>query len=188
MNVIMLALPPAETPNRLQRIGRVVAIGALVCAAAIVIGTAVLWSSDQLIQRWVAWPSPLGIRPVTINFENRLLGALLSLIGAAPSLYALVQLSRLFSAFARGIIFEDENATRIRAIGIALLVKVALSPLIQVLTTFNLTINNPPHLRVIGLEFELNHLVTILGGLALIAFASVMREAVRLSRENHEFV
>ncbi len=188
MSVIVLALPPNEPPNRLRRIGRIISIGSLVCAAAMVASIPILWSDDHLIQRWVAWPSPLGTKPITINVDTRILGALLSLVGASPLLYALVQLSRLFSAFARGLVFEDRNAARIRAIGVALLIKTALSPLLQILTTLNLTINNPPTLRLVGLELEASHLMTILGGLALMAFASVMREAARLSSENRGFV
>ncbi len=186
--MVSLALSPKESHDRLWRIGRIVSVGSLVCAAAIVIGIATAWSNDQLIQRWIAWPGPLGIKPITINFSTRVIGALLSLIGAAPFLYALVQLSRLFSAFTQGIVFEIENTTRIRNIGLALLARVALSPIIQVLTTLALTINNPPNARMIGIELEVNQFATVLGGLALIAFASVMREAVRLSRENREFV
>lgn len=188
MDTIALALSPADGPHRLRRIGRIVAVGSLVCAAAIVCSTAVVWSNDQLIQRWVAWPSPLGIRPITINFDTRIIGALLSLIGSAPFVYALVQLSRLFSSFARGIVFEIENTTRIRNIGVALLARAALAPIVQILTTLVLTINNPPNARLIGLELEVSNFATVLGGLALIAFASVMGEAVRLSRENSEFV
>jgi hypothetical protein len=188
MTVITLAAPPPPPAPRLRRIGQVVAVGALACAVALVIGTAVVWSNDAMIRHAIVWPGPLGLGPVTLGFDTRLFGALLSLLGAAPALYALVQLSRLFSAFARGVVFEDENVARIRAIGIALLVKVALSPAIQVLTTLTLTINNPPGARSIALGIEMNHLLTILGGLALIAFASVMREAVRVARENHEFV
>lgn len=188
MSVIMLALPPNEPPNRLRRIGRVVCIGSLVCAAGMVVGIPILWSNDHLIQRWIAWPSPLGVKPITIHLDTRILGALLSLVGTSPLLYALVQLSRLFSAFARGLVFEDRNAGRIRAIGIALLIKTALSPFIQILTTLNLTINNPPTSRLVGFELEAGHLMTVLGGLALMAFASVMREAARLSSENRGFV
>jgi DUF2975 family protein len=188
VGVIVLALPPNEPPNRLRRIGRIVSIGSLVCAAAMVASIPILWSNDHLIHRWVAWPSPLGMKPITIHLDTRLLGALLSFVGASPLLYALAQLSLLFSAFARGLVFEDRNAARIRAIGIALLIKTALSPLIQILTTLNLTINNPPTSRLVGFELEVGYLMTVLGGLALMAFASVMREAARLSSENRGFV
>jgi len=183
-------IPPAQddVSVRLHRIGQVVAIGALVCAVVIVVSAPVIWSNDQLIYRWVAWPSPLGLRPITITFGARMIGMLLALVGAIPVLYALVQLSRLFSAFAGGHVFEDDNAARIRSIGLALIAKAALSPPVQILTTLNLTLNNPPDARTIGFEIEAGHLMTVLGGLALIAFATVMRDATRLSQENREIV
>lgn len=189
MNVVMLALPaPMPTNTRLRRIGRVVAIGSLLSAAAVLLSIPLVWSSDQLIQRWLAWQGPLGTRPITVRFDTRIGGALISLLGAAPVLYALVELAKLFAAFARGRVFEHDNAGRIGRIGWALIAKTALSPFLQILTTFNLTRSNPPDLRMIGFEFELAQLLNVLAGIALIAFARIMREAVRLSTENSEFV
>lgn len=183
-------IPPVKTEAtaRLRRIGHVVAIGALVCAVVIVVSAPVIWTNDHLIHRWVAWPSPLGMRPITITFDTRMVGMLLGLAASLPVLYALVQLSRLFAAFAIGHIFEDDNAVRIRHIGIALIVRAVIAPPVQILTTLNLTINNPPDARTIGFEIEAWHLMTVLGGLALIAFASVMRDAARISQENREIV
>jgi hypothetical protein len=191
MNVVMLPLPvpvPAPINARLRRIGRVVAVGSLLITAAIVFSIPVVWSSDQLIQRWLAWQSPLGVRPITVRFDTRLVGGLISLLGAIPVLFALVELAKLFAAFARGSVFEDANARRIGRIGWALIVKAAVSPFLQILTTYNLTRSNPPDLRMIGFELELGQLLTLLAGIALIAFARIMREAVQLSTENSEFV
>lgn len=191
MNVVMLPLPvpvPAPINARLRRIGRVVAVGSLLITAAIVFSIPVVWSSDQLIQRWLAWQSPLGVRPITVRFDTRLVGGLISLLGAIPVLFALVELAKLFAAFARGSVFEAANARRIGRIGWALIVKAAVSPFLQILTTYNLTRSNPPDLRMIGFELELGQLLTLLAGIALIAFARIMREAVQLSTENSEFV
>lgn len=189
MNVVMLAVPmPAPTNARLRRIGHVVAVGSVLITAAIVLSIPLVWSSDQLIQRWLAWQSPLGVRPITVRLDTRLVGALISLLSAVPVLFALVELARLFAAFARGSVFEDDNARRIGRIGWALIAKAALSPFLQILTTYNLTRSNPPDLRMIGFELELSQLLTVLAGTALIAFARIMREAAQLCTENSEFV
>ena len=188
MSVIVFPAPPSAQPNRLRRIGRVVSVGSLICILAAVIGLTALWSSDELIRHWILTQSPLGTRPFTLNPETRLLGALISLVGLAPMLFALLQLAVLFSGFARGDVFVGENARRIRRIGVALIVNAIVSPLVQMLTTVNLTWANVPGQRVVMFGIEQTQVLSVLCGLALIAFASVMAEAVRLWRESSEII
>lgn len=187
MSVIAFPYPVPAEP-RLRRIGRIVAVGALVCAAGAVLALPLLWSSDEVLRHWIATQSPLGARPFTLNSGTRLAGALISLTGLAPVIYALLQLSMLFSRFARGEVFVTDNAWRIRRMGLALITNALISPLVQMLTTVNLTRANQPGQIVVMFGFDQSHVLSVLSGLALIAFATVMADAVRLWHENSEIV
>jgi hypothetical protein len=188
MSVIAFPYSAPVEPNRLRRIGRIVAVGSLVCAAAAVLAVPLLWSSDELVRHWIATQTPLGTRPFTLNLDTRFVGALLSLIGLAPVIYALLQLSALFSRFACGDVFVTENAWRIRRMGLALIVNALTSPLVQMLTTINLTRANEPGQLVVMFGIEQSQVLSVLSGLALVAFATVMADAVRLWHENSEII
>ena len=185
----VVAFPfPAPVEPRLRRIGRIVAVGALLCVAGGVLAVPLLWSSDEMLRQWIATQSPLWARPFTLSFSTRLAGALISLIGLAPVLYALLQLSMLFSRFARGEVFVTDNAWRIRRMGLALIVNALMSPLVQMLTTLNLTRANQPGQLVVMFGIEQSHVLSVLSGLALVAFATVMADAVRMWHENSEII
>ena len=187
MSVIAFPYPTPVEP-RLRRIGRIVAAGALVCVAGAVLAVPLLWSSDELLRHWIATQSALGARPFTLNLDTRLAGALISLLGLAPVIYALLQLSMLFSRFARGEVFVTGNAWRIRRMGLALIVNALMSPLVQMLTTINLTRANEPGQLVVMFGIEQSHVLSVLSGLALLAFATVMADAVRVWHENSEII
>jgi hypothetical protein len=187
MSVIAFPYPVPVEP-RLRRIGRIVAVGALVCVAGAMLAVPLLWSSDEVLRHWIATQSSLGARPFTLNPGTRFVGALISLIGLAPVIYALLQLSMLFSRFARGEVFVTENAWRIRRMGLALIVNALISPLVQMLTTINLTRANEPGQIVVIFGIEQSHVLSVLSGLALVAFATVMADAVRLWHENSEII
>ena len=187
MSVVAFPCPVPAEP-RLRRIGRIIAIGALVCAAGAVLAVPLLWSSDEILRQWIATQTPLGARSFTLHAGVRFAGAMISLIGLAPGLYALWQLSRLFSRFARGEVFVPQNAWRIRRMGLALMVNALISPLVQMLTTMNLTRANEPGQLVVMFGVEQSHVLSVLGGLALVAFATVMADAVRLWHENSEIL
>ena len=187
MSVIAFPYPVPVQP-RLRRIGRIVAVGALVCAAGAVLAVPLLWSSDEVLRHWITTQSPLGTRPFALNPGTRFVGALISLVGMAPVIYALLQLSMLFSRFARGEVFVTDNAWRIRRMGLALIVSALMSPLVQMLTTINLTRANQPGQLVVVFGIEQSHVLSVLSGLALVAFATVMADAVRLWHENSEII
>ncbi|MBR0730399.1 DUF2975 domain-containing protein [Bradyrhizobium japonicum] len=185
----VVAFPfPAPVEPRLRRIGRIVAVGALLCVAGAVLAVPLLWSSDEMLRHWIATQSPLGARPFTLNLSTRLAGALISLIGLVPVLYALLQLSMLFSRFARGEVFVTDNAWRIRRMGLALIANALMSPLVQMLITINLTRANQPGELVVMFGIEQSHVLSVLSGLALVAFATVMADAVRMWHENSEII
>ncbi|MDN5005768.1 DUF2975 domain-containing protein [Bradyrhizobium sp. GCM10027634] len=185
----IIAFPyPVPTERRLRRIGRTVAVGALVCIVGAMLAVPLLWSSDDMLRHWIATQSPLGARPFTLNPGTRFAGALISLVGLAPVIYALMQLSMLFSCFARGEVFVTSNSWRIRRIGLALIVNALISPLVQMLTTINLTRANQPGQIVVMFGIEQSHVLSVLSGLALVAFATVMADAVRVWLENSEII
>lgn len=187
MTVIVFPSHVSAKP-RLRRVGRVVSVGALVCVAGAVVAVPLLWSSDDVLSHWIATRSPLGARPFTLGPDTRIVGALISMIGLAPVIYALLQLSMLFSRFARGEVFVTDNAWRIRRMGLALIANALISPLVQMLTTINLTRGNQPGQLVVMFGIEQSQVLSVLSGLALAAFATVMADAVRLWHENSEII
>jgi hypothetical protein len=56
------------------------------------------------------------------------------------------------------------------------------------LTTINLTRANEPGQIVVMFGIEQSHVLSVLSGLALVAFATVMADAVRLWHENSEII
>ncbi|MGT2434496.1 DUF2975 domain-containing protein [Bradyrhizobium betae] len=157
---------PAPAVPRLRRIGRTVSVGALVCVAGTVIAVPLLWSSDEVLWHWIATQSPLGARQFTLNAGTRFVGALISMIGLAPVIYALLQLSMLFARFARGEVFVTDNAWRIRRMGFALIANALMSPLVQMLTTINLTRANVPGQLVVMFGIEQSQVLSVLSGLS----------------------
>src|SRR4029078_5434948 len=96
------------------------------------------------------------------------------------------QLSMLFSRFARGEVFVTDNAWRIRRVGLALIGYARLSPLVCVLPTLKLTRSNQPGQLVVMFGIEQSHVLSVLSVLALVAFATVMADAVRMWHAKRE--
>ena len=51
MSVIAFPYPAPVKANRLRRIGRIVAVGAIVCAVGALVAVPLLWSSDEVLRR-----------------------------------------------------------------------------------------------------------------------------------------
>lgn len=173
---------------RIRRIGRSVAWLAVAGIVMAAVATLVIWSDADLIRRFVQPQVGLTDKLITPTGLPRFAGFLVALIPVSIFAYAMTQLARLFAAFAEGEVFEEENGRRLRRIGIAAVVGAVMQPVARTAIGIALTLNNPPGQRMLAIGFDIGDLVALIAGLALIAFAQVFREAVRLARENGEFI
>lgn len=109
-------------------------------------------------------------------------------IGLIPAFYALLNLTRLFSAYAEGRVFSEEIGGYIRNLGIALIASTLLGVLIATLNTLVLTYDNPPGSRSISLGLSSNDYQFVLLGCLFLVIGWVMKEATRQADELGAFV
>ncbi|ACL06561.1 conserved hypothetical protein [Desulfatibacillum aliphaticivorans] len=114
---------------------------------------------------------------------SRLLGFAASLPALCVDLYVLNRLRMLFGLYAQGIIFGAGNVRCIRVLGIALLVKQALNPVVQAMTSVALTLPNPPGQRVLQVGFSDANFTALIIGVMVIVVAWIMDEGRKIQEE-----
>ena len=117
-----------------------------------------------------------------------MLGFLAAVTPLALFIVAMIEVARMFWGFAAGRIFEIDTARRIRLIGAAVAMLAVVNPLAGLVQSVILTAGNSSEERLVALSIAYQDCATLLAGLALIAFAEVMKEAVRLADENRGFL
>lgn len=200
--VLPLAPPPTAGPApaeaaayRRIRIGsRVLVVlftglaAALGLALAAVLAAVIVYRGEGLrigptavwIQAAPPWPAG-SVAISALPLAQRLAYVLLGAVRAGPSLMVLLRLRRLFGLYAKGEVFEPENARQIRLIGLWLVVD-ALVPFAE-------------HLIQSALGYEIDHhwfhLVSlqelVLGALVFIV-AEVMRVGQAIEQDRGAFV
>lgn len=178
----------AQPSLSIRRLGRAVAVLAVFGVLLGGLGTLIVWSDADLIRRFVVPGAGLVGQPVTVSDAARFRGFLVALLPFGLFAYAMLEVARLFGAFADGDVFEERNAGRLRRIGLAALAAALVGPLTRAATSVVLTLDNPPGQKALALNFGTADLFALIVGLALVAFARVFGEAVRLARENGEFI
>ncbi len=124
--------------------------------------------------------------PVTPQLRWAVATALLPAV--ALTLFGLTQLWKLFDDYARGHVFTETAALRLRRLGIVAMLVGVVKPLTGAALSLVLSWHNPPGERALTLSLSSDDYVSLLAGAVLLAIASVMREATRLAQENAEFV
>lgn len=118
-----------------------------------------------------------------ISFGQRIVGFMISLLAISPIIFALFRLGRLFSLYARGILFSRENIAALRDTGLSFLVYAAIDLLTTPLFAFALTYNNPAGQRMITLGIGSSTFGSICLGLIILAIAKAMNEAKLMNDE-----
>lgn len=95
---------------------------------------------------------------------------------------------RLFRRFGEGRILDGENARLLRNIGWFLFASAEVAILTRTLVALALTWDNPPGQRQLVISVSLNDFMLLLFGLFVLAFAHVIKEAVRIADENRGFI
>lgn len=163
-------------------------VRALTLLAALVMGLLPLafWLEPAVLASAMLKLPKLGEVPVTPGI--RLMAAAALLPSVAMTLFGLQQLWKLFDGYARGQVFTDLAALRLRRLGIVLMLLCLLKPFTGAAMSVILSWHNPPGQRMLTLGLSGDDYVSLLSGAVLLAIASVMREAARLAQENAEFV
>lgn len=114
---------------------------------------------------------------------QKLLGFMCSMIPVAFSMTALIYLAKLFAAFEKMSLFEQENVRILSRAGKALLFGQVAYPFYTAALSLVLTYRNPVGERVISLAFGPHQFKILIIGLAILVASWVFQEAVRLREE-----
>jgi hypothetical protein len=180
----------ASFPASLQRIrwiAHCVRAMALIAMAVVVGFHAMFWTNRGLVERTARKDWCLDC-PMQFDAVSRGGAFAVNLPQALLTLYALVCLWRLFSAYLRGDVFTEAATRHLRRLGHAVTAMAIVMPLTDTATILALTLSNPPGQRMLSVHLGSQHYVVLLLGLVLTAMAMVMREAQRMAQENAEFV
>ncbi|QCI63027.1 DUF2975 domain-containing protein [Phreatobacter stygius] len=174
--------------DRRARWARIMSGATLVCMAIAVVGSLWVWLDPELVRGILAPHIGLAGHPVAVTPAVQLAGIALSAPPLALLIYLLLQARAVFSGFATGISFSDLVATRVRRIGLILVIKGLLSPLWRAAAGVILTLANPQGQKVIAITIGLDDILwAIVGGL-LVAIGWTLGEAARIAEENASFV
>lgn len=180
----------ASVSPKLARASRIMAWLALAGAAvyiALDIGTFLI--PDTLNAFGAFQAHHLGMRILsTIPLALRADALALDLVPIALLAWALIELHRLFLAYAGGDVFTEESLGRLSRIAALLFVQAAVAFVMEAPISYVLSLAHPPGHRVVTLtlsSYDVSFLFT--AGVVLV-IARVMAEARRVAVENAEFV
>ncbi len=160
--------------------------------------TAAFWLLPAAIVFYVVlFPQQLAHHPTiaaahvdTAALSGPAMGAAIAalLLVAAPTLWGLWELKRLFEGYSTGAIFTVAAARRLRSCGFAVLISAAKTAVGAVLLSMAVSIDLPKDHRVLSVSLSSDDLGLLLIGGIVLVIARVMEEAARLAEENAAFI
>lgn len=132
--------------------------------------------------------SNLPLQMEYIGPTNLMLGFLVGCLPMGLMMYGVWRLRQLFGLYRTGALFTPAIAGHLQAFAAMLMLTVITSPLVDVLTSLVLTMNNPAGERSISINLGSNDLSVLFLSGVMFAIAWIMREGHRLAEENAEFV
>lgn len=175
-------------PRSLRRLCHLVRGGCVLGALLTVAGPAWLWTSPERIARLGPLVADLGCQAVAVDERTAGLGLAVSLPLMALGLYLLRQLWTLFGEFAAGRALTPQAQQALQRWAVAWLALAVVQPVFRAAFSVVLTLARPPGQRQLVLGISGDDYLEILLGLAMLAIATVMRQAVRAAEENRAFV
>ena len=161
-----------------------------VIAVGIVIAVAVFvwyWSDEALVRR-LALSAVDEQTPITLSAQSYWLFLAVKLGELAVYVLGLWIARDLFRSFARGEIFTEAAARKLRRLGI---VVTAIAPTMIIARTaavLALTIENPDGERVLAIGISGTDFAIAVIGILLSVIGWIMLEAARIAEENRQFV
>jgi hypothetical protein len=177
-----------DLPPHILRASRLVAIAATLALGAVPIALAVyVFGFPELLASHPAI-GVLRLEPVALSPGVQLLCFVVLLASAAPFLWALWELRRLFRSYAGGQVFTAGAAHRLRRFAIALMTSALARPFAGIGLSVALTLHRPPGARHLVAAIASDDFAIALVGGAVLVIAWVMGEAVRVAEDNASIV
>ncbi|MEL4073395.1 DUF2975 domain-containing protein [Ochrobactrum sp. GPK 3] len=133
-------------------------------------------NSETLLASW----SNANLNVHEISVDQRVVGFFISLAAIAPIIFSIVRLGRLFSLYARGILFSRENVLTLRDAGMGFIFYAVFdliaTPLFSLLFAYE-------DILVLNVGFNSSTLITAFLGFILLAIARAMDEARQMNDE-----
>ncbi|TVM18467.1 hypothetical protein DPQ33_06910 [Oceanidesulfovibrio indonesiensis] len=172
---------------RLSRIVYWLCIVGLVAAPALT--ALIFWNLEWVLEHYgpaMVLPFPVGqdINPGPVTATTRWLGFGVAAVPVALTCAMLWNLARLFGGYARGEVFTTVSVQRIRSVGLLLLVRELISPLIGAAMTVALTLSNPAGQRMVSVGLGSSNITMLITALMIIVVAYVMDQARELHEES----
>lgn len=119
----------------------------------------------------------------TLTITEKLLGFTVSLVPITVTLVGLAYLTRLFSMYAQGNLFDKKNVIYIKRIAYALIISQIINPFYQLCMGFVLTKGNPIGHRVMSITLDQTNIALVLLAGLIIVIAWMTAEGFRLREE-----
>lgn len=177
-----------DIPPGLRRLCWLVRAGAALGAVLLVVMLLGLWTDPEWTRSLGTAMAGLNCERVTVDLRMRWLGAAVSLLPAALGLAFFVLLWRLFGEYGAGRALTPVAQRHLQRLALALLVIALAQPLLRGAYSVVMTLGNPPGQRLLVLGFGSHDYLALIVALALLAIATVMRQAVQAAEENRGFV
>lgn len=122
---------------------------------------------------------PLALRAGALAFD---------LVPTALLAWALIELHRLFLAYADGNVFSEESLSRLSRISALMFVQTAIAFVMEAPISYVLSLAHPPGHRTVTLMLNSHDASFLFAAGVVLVIARVMAEARRVAIENAEFV
>jgi hypothetical protein len=174
--------------NRLARLSRVMEIMTDLGIVLVLVLTVACflipdWSRNLLLAKLGQVGAALPVTP-----QARLAAALVVAMPVAVMLYGLLNVRALFREFGAGRVFTAQAARHLQLFAATVLAQAPLGPLTSAALSVAVSMADDSGSRLHAITFSLHDYYALIVGGALLAVATVMREAARLSDENASFV
>ena len=119
----------------------------------------------------------------TLEFREKILGCLVSVIPMMVKMFILYTLIKLFRLYEKREIFSIYHVRLIRNIGYALLIGQIIEPIYQFVMGIVLTMHNPPHHRYAAIMLDQTNIGILLTAFLIILISWIMAEGCKLHEE-----
>ena len=121
---------------------------------------------------------------ITVDGKIRVLGFMISLLPLSVLLYISTLLIQLFKNYEQTAFFTLGNAKLIRKLGFSLYLWAASNIIFKTLLSLVLTMNNPPHAKLLSINITGMDIQSIVIGSIVILLSWVMIEAQKIAEDN----
>ena len=178
----------SEKLARLLRTSAWLAHAAKIAALLLLATNAAMWLIPEFTAEVVRSQTAIGASPMTLTLGGRAAALAVSTAYVGLMALALWTVASLFASFAAGAIFVPETGTRLRRLGILLLLFGVLSPFFRAIIGIVVTLGNEEGQRILALSIGSQDIIVALVAALLIALGHIMAEAAAIADDNRQIV